>query len=197
MDYNKVVRHASLVGTVFESWGLKKNTLIGKYSIIHYSSLIRVWYWAITTLSTVGYGDFSPISNTERLVVAIIFLGGVAAFSYIMQHFIDMLMEFKNVTAENEDNLGLSKFFGLLSRFNSGHPLPKDIAKRIEEYFDYFWQKDLNYAMRSSEGIRFLSELPKKIRINVIIIWFLNSCRSIKIFYSALFLIASRLIFFC
>ena len=111
-----------------ESGKLKTETLKGKkkvhYLIIFYS-LIKVWYWAMTTLASVGYGDMRPISNSERLITALIFLVGVAAFSFIMGNFIDMLMEFKTVTAENEDHSGLSKFFSLLARFNSGHPLPK------------------------------------------------------------------------
>ena len=111
-----------------ESGKLKTETLKGKkkvhYLIIFYS-LIKVWYWAMTTLASVGYGDLRPISNSERLITALIFLVGTAAFSFIMGNFIDMLMEFKTVTAENEDHSGLSKFFSLLARFNSGHPLPK------------------------------------------------------------------------
>jgi Ion channel len=97
----------------------------------------------------VGYGDLRPISNSERLVTAAIFLIGVAAFSFIMGNFIDMLMEFRSVTAENEDHAGLTKFFGLLTRFNKGHPLNKEMTRRIEQYFDYYWSKDLNYAMKS------------------------------------------------
>ena len=105
----------------------------------------------MTTLASVGYGELHPISNSERIITALIFLIGVAAFSFIMGNFIDMLMEFKTVTAENEDHSGLSKFFSLLARFNSGHPLPKAMRRRIEEYFEYFWARDLNYAMKSEE----------------------------------------------
>ena len=121
----------------------------------------------MTTLASVGYGDMRPISNSERIITAFIFLVGVAAFSFIMGNFIDMLMEFKTVTAENEDHSGLSKFFSLLARFNSGHPLPKEMRRRIEKYFEYFWARDLNYAMKSEADQRFISELPKEIRISV------------------------------
>jgi hypothetical protein len=39
--------------------------------------------------------------------------------------------------------------------------------RKIEGYFDYYWRKDLNYAMKSEMDQRFISELPKEIRINV------------------------------
>ena len=102
-------------------------------------SLFAVWYFASTTLASVGYGDFHPISNSERLLSSCIFLLGVAAFSFIIGNFIEMLMEFRTVTAENEDHVGLTKFFGLLARFNKGRPLHKDMLRKIEMYFDYYW----------------------------------------------------------
>jgi hypothetical protein len=81
-----------------------------KVRIYHFNrfSLIKVWYWSMTTLASVGYGDLHPISNSERLIGSLIFLVGTVAFSFIMGNFIEMLVEFKTVTAENEDHGGLS-----------------------------------------------------------------------------------------
>jgi voltage-gated potassium channel Kch len=52
-------------------------------------------YFALTTLSTVGYGDYFPISNEERIFAVIIMLGGVAFFSYIMGSFIEILSTYE------------------------------------------------------------------------------------------------------
>jgi hypothetical protein len=46
--------------------------------------LIIVLYFAFTTLSTVGFGDYVPKSELERTITAFILLIGVACFSYIM-----------------------------------------------------------------------------------------------------------------
>lgn len=78
-----------------------------------------------------------------------------------------MLMEFKIVTAENEDNANLSKWFGLLARFNKGRPLPKEMTFMIEGYFNYYWSHDRNYAMKTEHDKRFLAELPKQISVDV------------------------------
>ena len=57
-----------------------------------WQNLIIVVYFAFTTLSTVGFGDFNPKSEIERLVTTLILLVGVATFSYIMGQFIEILM---------------------------------------------------------------------------------------------------------
>ena len=48
-------------------------------------------YYAFTSLSTVGFGDYHPRSDEERVLCAFILLFGVAIFSYIMGNFIEMI----------------------------------------------------------------------------------------------------------
>ena len=76
-------------------------------------------YYAFTSLSTVGFGDYYPISNPERILCTFILLFGVAIFSYIMGIFIDMLDSFKMANAELDEGDELSRFFGLLRKFNN------------------------------------------------------------------------------
>ena len=95
--------------------------------------MIAVVYFAFTTLATVGYGDYRPVSNPERLVGGAFILFGVTVFSFIMGNFIEMLVEFKAVTAENEDSQNLYKWLNVLARFNNGRQLPKDTVQSIEE----------------------------------------------------------------
>eukprot|EP00941_MAST-03F_sp_MAST-3F-sp1_P000640 g640.t1 len=44
-----------------------------------YSTLL---YWAITTMTTIGYGDITPKTHSERLFVTISMMIGAAAFAY-------------------------------------------------------------------------------------------------------------------
>jgi len=55
-----------------------------------YEDLIRLVYYAFTTLTTVGFGDFHPKSNSERIFIAFFMLFGVAIFSYILGNFIEV-----------------------------------------------------------------------------------------------------------
>ena len=53
--------------------------------------LLIMLYWAFTTLSTIGLGDYYPVSNHERSVMCVGFILGVAMFSVIMKMFIRIL----------------------------------------------------------------------------------------------------------
>jgi hypothetical protein len=62
---------------------------------------VIVVYYAFTTLSTVGFGDFNPKSEIERIVASVILLFGVSIFSFIMGNFIEILMNYNIVMQDN------------------------------------------------------------------------------------------------
>jgi uncharacterized membrane protein len=45
---------------------------------------ITALYWAISTMSTVGYGDVTAVSPVEKVMSCLQMLMGVAMFSYFM-----------------------------------------------------------------------------------------------------------------
>jgi hypothetical protein len=126
-------------------------------------------------LTTIGYGDYHPETTKERVLCTFVFIFGVVVFSFLMGNFIEILMEYKHVTADNEDSGELTKFMGLLARFNKGRPLSKEMTKKIENYFEFYWKHDRNYAIKSDEDMRIMSELPKSVRIKVSFVVFNKS----------------------
>jgi len=85
-------------------------------------------YFALTTLSTVGYGDYYPISNAERIIVVIIMLSGVAFFSYIMGQFIEILRNYEKNMGVVDKSGDLHNWLLLLTRFTNHQPLPKTLT---------------------------------------------------------------------
>ena len=118
-----------------------------------------MWYYALTTLSTIGYGDFTPVSVNEKFITSFILLFGVAVFSFIMGQFIEILMNYKSLWQVGHHR-DLSKWIALLSRFNNGNPLKKDLITKIEDFFDYYWENNRLTALSCSSDIRFMDELP-------------------------------------
>ena len=110
-------------------------------------------YFAFTTLSTVGFGDYYPWSPYEKLVGSFMLLFGVAIFSLFMGTFIEMIDKYKEVGRDLEDGDGLAKFFGVLKRFNGGIDFNLELKRQMEEYFDYRWSQDRNQCLTSDQDV--------------------------------------------
>ena len=68
----------------------------------------------MTSLSTVGFGDYYPISDEERLVYGFVMLFGVMLFSIFMGQLIDMIYMFKLLDSDFNQDEELEKFFIML-----------------------------------------------------------------------------------
>lgn len=60
-------------------------------------NLILGTYFAFTTLSTVGFGDLHPKSDSERVFCALILLTGVGIFSTFLGDFTEILEKYKAI----------------------------------------------------------------------------------------------------
>ena len=49
-----------------------------------FDKYVGTLYFIFTTLATVGYGDFIPVTLSERLVVCVIMLVGTTSFGYLI-----------------------------------------------------------------------------------------------------------------
>ena len=106
--------------------------------------VIQVVYFAITSLSTVGFGDFCPRSDLERALGAIMLLFGVAIFSIFMGKFIEMMNQINQFNETLDDGDSLSRFFGTIEHFNHNKPINIELKRKIESHFNYKWEFDRN-----------------------------------------------------
>ena len=83
-----------------------------------------MFYFAFTSLTTVGFGDFHPKSNTERIFCAFMILFGNLIFSYIMNEYIELLGQYKDSIEEYNEGDELKLFFGVLRKFNDNENIP-------------------------------------------------------------------------
>jgi hypothetical protein len=88
-------------------WGLDvEHHFWNKYEMeqrSEYERTVLAMYYSFTTLSTVGFGDYNPRSDSERMLIAFILPFGVAIFSYIMGNFLDILKQFNDFNADLEE----------------------------------------------------------------------------------------------
>ena len=76
-------------------------------------------YFAFTSLSTVGFGDYYPVSSLERIVCAFVLLIGVAMFSYILGELIAGVNRINIMNKPFGKEEDLDRFFKILYYFNN------------------------------------------------------------------------------
>lgn len=81
--------------TFFEEFGMEERD--------NQERAIVVIYYAFTSLSTVGFGDYNPRADQERALCAFLLLFGVAIFSYIMGVFNSILQQQKELFADIDE----------------------------------------------------------------------------------------------
>jgi len=57
------------------------------------TSMYKAFYWAIVTISTVGYGDITPISEEGRFVAVLVITSGVAVLAFTTSLFVSAFTE--------------------------------------------------------------------------------------------------------
>ena len=97
-----------------------------------FTQLIIVCYFALTTLSTVGYGDLYPVSIPELLLGIVFMLVGIVFFSQMMGSFIDIIKNYNERVGGEEEESDLNLWLQRLTRFtNDNRPLQKELINQM------------------------------------------------------------------
>lgn len=79
------------------------------------------FYYTITTITTVGYGDFSAKTFTEKIVAIFIMLIGVIGFSYASGSFTNYIQQNARVNEVLDGKLDI------LDRLYKDHDIPHEL----------------------------------------------------------------------
>ena len=74
---------------------------VGGYSLNYFAST----YWAIMTLTTVGYGDVSAINTEQRLLGIIAMIVGAVFFAYGVSHVVNIVEELRSDSVDFKKRL--------------------------------------------------------------------------------------------
>ncbi len=87
-------------------------------------NLFDAFYWALITISTVGYGDISPVTPEGRIVTMLIILTGIGLISFVTSIIVSSFSERLTILREDrivntlskKENITVICGFGLLGR---------------------------------------------------------------------------------
>jgi len=88
-------------------------------------------YYSFTSLTTVGFGDYAPKSDPERIFITINLLFGVSIFSYILGVFLDNIAVIQTLSENLDEGHELNHFFEVYKHLN-GNNLDITVKTEIE-----------------------------------------------------------------
>jgi len=95
-------------------------------------TLFEAVYWSIVTISTVGFGDITPITQEGRVVAMFVIVAGIAVFSFttslIVTSFTEKLDEIKDLKLI--DDISKLKEFYLICGYSN---VAKEVAKKLSK----------------------------------------------------------------
>jgi hypothetical protein len=109
---------------------------------------VVAFYWTITTITTVGYGDIVGTNTLERIFSSFIMLLGVISFSFVQGSIASILQN--NDPKEIEYNERMT----ILDKANKDYNLPQDLYISLLRQIKYEKGKTLN------DLNQFVEELP-------------------------------------
>lgn len=83
------------------------------------NSLFDSFYWALITISTVGYGDISPVTKEGRVISMLVILSGIAMISFLTSIIVSAFSEKLGELKENRmiDEINKSKEFLIIGGY--------------------------------------------------------------------------------
>lgn len=91
----------------------------------------RSFYWCITTITTVGYGDVLPITQQEQLFCSLIMIIGVIAFSFVTGSLTSILSNLDNSNAKVKYQMEV------LNKIYKDYQLPMNLYISLKKNIEY------------------------------------------------------------
>ncbi|MGH7596680.1 MAG: cyclic nucleotide-binding domain-containing protein, partial [bacterium] len=121
-----------------------------------WTNYLRALYWTIQTLSTVGYGDLTPVTNAQTLYTMGVMIVGVGVYGYIIGNVASLLANIDPAKAQHLANMER------LTAFMNYRNIPPRLQKRLRDYYAYLWEKRMSF-----DESNIISALPPSLRTEV------------------------------
>mmetsp|Transcript_44297 Transcript_44297/g.140960 ORF Transcript_44297/g.140960 Transcript_44297/m.140960 type:complete len:872 (+) Transcript_44297:215-2830(+) len=122
---------------------------IGKYYEVSY-------YWAVTTLTTVGYGDIVPQTVAEVQYAIVVQILGSVVFAVIFGNVAVLISSFDAAYSRYRDRMDR------VNEFIDNNEIPSELRDRMRAYVDYLWNINKGLNVRDM-----VTELPDALKSEI------------------------------
>ncbi|OMJ82217.1 hypothetical protein SteCoe_17113 [Stentor coeruleus] len=156
---------------------------------------LRSSYFMLTTIATIGYGDFLPKNVYEMAFILVIMLFGVTLFAVIMGNFNSAIAYYTQATSGVDYAGELNSWLESIERMHG--IVDKKLKTSLTEHFKYYFEKDRlkslakNYwEANSSDDLisisqGYVSNLPEEIYYQILENLFSDILHNFKYFFGS------------
>jgi len=128
-----------------------------------FDQYLRAIYWGMTTIATIGYGDYSPSkdSNLHIVYTIIVELTGVAVFGYIIGNIANLIANIDMAKAR------FSKHLEEINVYLQAKQIPNQLQQKVNNYYYYLWE-----TRKGVPGQSLLENMPHTLKEEILL--FLN-----------------------
>ena len=119
---------------------------------------VTCMYFAITTMTTVGYGDVTPRTQLEQFFVIFIMLVACVVFGYTIGKFGGLMAKLTAKKTEYREKIQK------LNRYMRHYAIPFELQDRVRKYIEYAWNK----YQDSYDEQEILETLSEPLRMQVV-----------------------------
>ncbi len=135
---------------------------------------INSLYWAITTLTTVGYGDITPATEIEIIFTLIVMFLGISMYAYIIGNVSSLISNLDAVKARYREKLGQ------IQTYMRDNKITPKLQQKIRDYYQYRWLEN-----QDIRDYHILDELPDPLRMRLALELHKEVIEKVPIFQSA------------
>eukprot|EP00939_MAST-03C_sp_MAST-3C-sp1_P000621 g621.t1 len=128
-----------------DSWQSRAGVVDSKRS----DEYIVALYWAVTSVTTVGYGDIVPGSRVEYVIAIIAMAVGVSFYGYLTAVLTAFFLH------EDQHQMMVKSKMDALNSYLSKHEYPREMQRKIKAYFLHFYDHTSSF-----DDVKMLQQLP-------------------------------------
>lgn len=119
---------------------------------------IRALYWCVTTIATIGYGDYYPHhdSNLQIIYTIIVQVIGVGMFGYIIGNVATLIVNIDTARADFHARMEEVRNYMRIKH------IPPAIQEKVKNYYSYLWE-----TRHGITDVDFVLTLPQTLRLEI------------------------------
>jgi Cyclic nucleotide-binding domain/Ion transport protein len=124
----------------------------------HFDQYLRGVYWCVTTIATIGYGDYTPShdSNTQIIYTIVVMIFGVGMYGYIIGNVATLIANLDVARANYQAKMEE------INDFLRTRRVPGPLQSRVRNYYAYLWE-----TQKSVSPVSITEELPHTLSMEI------------------------------